>query len=47
MKRYINISTICALIVAMFLLGSCTAEYRSHHHHDDEHVHDTNQDDHH
>jgi hypothetical protein len=38
---------LCTLIVAMFLLGSCTVEYRARHGHSDgEHHSDMNHDNH-
>ena len=47
MKKHINISMVCTLIVAMFLLGSCTVEYRARHNHpNEEHHQDMNHDDH-
>lgn len=47
MKKHINISMICTLIVAMFLLGSCTVEYKArHNHHNEEHRLEINPDNH-
>jgi hypothetical protein len=37
---------VCALILAMFLLGSCTVEYRARHNHPEEHHQDMNHDNH-
>ena len=48
MKKHINVTMACLLIVAMFLLGSCTVEYRARHNHPGEGQHqDMNHDDHH
>ena len=50
MKKYTNVSLICTLLVALFLLGACSVEYRSRHNHpmDEHHMdHDNHNDDHH
>jgi hypothetical protein len=47
MKRYVNVNMIYALIVAIFLFGSCSVEYRTRHNHPaEEHHQDMNHDDH-
>jgi hypothetical protein len=43
MKILITLRMLCTLIAAMFLLGSCSVEYRARHNHpDDQHHRDMN-----